>query len=127
MIIVCVDAEPNTLMRTIKMCKKLPGKPTVFSFSRAKQALKWFDDHYADIALLDTNMPDLDGMSLAAYIKEKSSDTSVIFVSDDARYAVDAFGVRAVGFVLKPLKIERLRAEVAYAMSNKTIMDRRKI
>ena len=123
--IVCVDNELNTLTRTVKMCKKLPSKPTVFSFSRAKQALKWFDDHYTDIALLDTNMPDLDGMSLAAFIKEKSPDTSVIFVSDDPRYAVDAFGVRALGFVLKPLKMERLRAEVAYAMSNKTIMDLR--
>lgn len=125
--IVCVDSEPDTLSRTVKMCKKLPNKPTVFSFSRAKQALKWFDDHYADIALLDTNTPDLDGMSLAAFIREKSPDTSVIFVSGDPRYALDAFEVRALGFVLKPLKMERLREEVDYAISNKAIMDKRKI
>lgn len=122
--IVCVDNEPNTLVKTVRMCKKLPCKPTVFSFSRSQQAVKWFEDHSADIALLDTNMPDLDGVSLAALIKQRSPHTSVIFVSDDPRYAIDAFEVRALGFVLKPLKMERLRAEIEYAISNRAIMDR---
>lgn len=65
-----------------------------------------------------------EGMALAGFIKEKPTYTSLFFVSDDPRYAVDAFGVRALGFVLKTFKKERLREEIVYAMSNKAVTDR---
>lgn len=116
--IICVDDEPLLLNTVIELCSKLPQENEVIPFTKARKALEWFDDNKADIALLDIQMPDLDGITLAAGIKVKSPDTAVIFLTGYSQYAVDAFKVRASGYLLKPIKYESLAEEIEYALKN---------
>lgn len=58
-----------------------------------------------DIAFLDIQMPGLTGLEVAQGIE---SDTRVVFVTAYDQYAVEAFEARAVDYLLKPLKAERL-------------------
>lgn len=63
-----------------------------------------------DLAFLDIQMPGLTGLEVAQGIE---GTTRVVFVTAYDQYAVDAFDARAVDYLLKPLKAERLAACVA--------------
>lgn len=58
-----------------------------------------------DIAFLDIQMPGLTGLEVAQGIE---GDTRVVFVTAYDQYAIEAFEARAVDYLLKPLKAERL-------------------
>lgn len=115
--IICVDDEELVLGLTVSLCEELPQKPVVQGFQSAEEALGWLKIHKADIALLDINMPDMDGLTLAARVKELRPDMAVIFLTGYAEYAVDAFKLHASGYLMKPVSRERLAAEVEYALS----------
>ena len=114
--IICVEDEALILGLTVSMCRELACAPTVEGFRRADEALDWVRTHTPDIALLDINMPDMDGLTLAARLKELRPDVAVIFLTGYSEYAVDAFGLHASGYLLKPVSAERLAAEIDYAM-----------
>ena len=117
MTIICVDDEKQTVMRTADVCRRLESVDEAISFTSAKKALGYFDEHNVDIAVLDIVMPQMTGIKLAALIKEKSPQTAIIFLTTFPQYAMDAFAVHATGYMLKPLDEERLTEEIRYALS----------
>lgn len=114
--IICVDDERLVLELTVSMCRKLAQVTEAEGFQRSVDALAWLRIHTVDIAILDINMPDMDGLVLAARIKELSPDTAIIFLTGYAQYAVNAFALRASGYLLKPVNEKRLAEEIDYAM-----------
>ena len=60
-----------------------------------------------DIAFLDIHMPDLDGLGVADVLASQPSPPAVVFVTAYDRYAVKAFEVRALDYLLKPYDRER--------------------
>jgi two-component SAPR family response regulator len=100
------------------MCRDIAGPDSgVEEFLFAQDALDWLDaGNTADVALLDIDMPDMNGLVLAAKIKEKSPDTSIIFLTGYSQFAVDAFALHASGYLLKPVSKEKLAAEIRYAL-----------
>lgn len=119
MTILCVDDEKLLLEDTVSMCRELPQIGDVQGFSRAKDALAWIREHPADVALLDINMPDMSGLALAAEIKRIRPATAIIFLTGYSEYALQAYQVRAIGYLVKPVNREQLAAEVAYATEGK--------
>ena len=114
--ILCVDDEVLILELTVAMCRALPQKPEVTGVSSAEEALGFLGGNQADIAILDINLPDMDGITLAARIKELQPDISIIFLTGYSEYAVDAFGLHASGYLLKPVNAKRLADEIEYAV-----------
>ncbi len=117
--IVCVDDETLILQLTVSQCESLPGKPSVTGFQYAEEALAYVEANPVDIALLDIDMPDMNGLLLAAKMKEACPEVSVIFLTGFSEYAVDAFAIHASGYLLKPVSKERLIEEIAYALANR--------
>ena len=117
--IICVDDETLILELTVSMCAGLPQKPEVRGFQKANDALQWLREHRVDIVILDINMPDMNGIVLAAKIKEIRPDAAIIFLTGHAEYALDAFGLHASGYLLKPVSGEKLAAEIEYAMRDR--------
>ena len=114
---ICVDDERILVEDIAGMCLELPEIDDVKSFFRARDALSWLKEHPADLALLDINMPDMNGITLASEMKAMYPDIAVIFLTAYSEYAVDAFSVRAAGYLMKPVTKEALAADVAYALS----------
>ena len=117
--VICVDDENLILQLTVSLCRELPQITDVIGFPGAAEALEWMKDNEAEIALLDINMPEMDGLTLAAKIKEMHPDTAIIFQTGYSEYAVDAFAMHASGYLLKPINKERLSAEVDHALEGK--------
>lgn len=72
-----------------------------------------------DLALLDVEMSGMTGIELAAVLKQRQPDAAVVFLTAYPKYAVDAFAVRASGYLLKPVTPEALAADVAHALSGR--------
>ena len=111
---ICVDDEPLAAEYTTAQCLHLPEIEEAKGFTDAKLALDWIDSHPVDLAILDINMPEIDGITLAARIKEKHPQTAVIFLTAYRQYALDAYSVHPAGYLLKPVSLEKLAAEVSY-------------
>ena len=81
---ICVDDEPLAVEYTLGQCARLEEIDDVRGFTDGQAALDWLRDHPADLALLDINMPRLDGITLAARIKEMTQRITQI-VADDLK------------------------------------------
>lgn len=87
------------------------GKLTLFQDGRA--ALEFAKENSVDAAFLDMEMSGIHGLELARALKEHSPDTRVVFVTAYSEYALDAWGVDATGYLLKPYTAADIRKELA--------------
>jgi two-component system response regulator AlgR len=62
-----------------------------------------------DLVLLDVHMPGVDGMALAASLRQMASPPQIIFVTAYAEHAVQAFDLEAIDYLTKPVRLERLQ------------------
>ena len=115
--VICVDDERLLAEHVAKLCRELPDVEEAYPFSQPARALEWLENHPVDLALLDIDMPGMDGMELAARIKEEHPKTAIIFLTGYSRYAVDAFRLRVSGYLLKPVDPGQLAEEVEYVFA----------
>ena len=114
---ICVDDEIILAQHTAALCRALPQIEITEAFVSGEDALDWLKENNADIALLDIDMPGMNGIELAKKIKELYQNTAIIFLTGYPQFAVDAFQIRASGYLLKPVSREDLSREVTYALS----------
>ena len=116
---ICVDDEPLVLQLTLSLFRDLRGFQEVEGFAGPLEALDWLENHTPDIALLDIDMPGMNGLELARRIRDMHPDTAVIFLTGYSEYALDAFQLHASGYLMKPINREKLASEVEYALSGR--------
>ena len=119
--LICVDDERLLMEDTLEICLQMPEISYAKGFVSAIEALKWVKSNPTDIALLDIDMPRINGLQLAARIKETSPETAIIFITGYSQYAVGAFAIRASGYLLKPVSKELLYDEIKYIMTRKPL------
>jgi two-component system LytT family response regulator len=69
----------------------------------------------ADVVFLDIRLPDADGMSVARLLRDSTSGPLVVFTTAFEQYAVDAFEVQAIDYLLKPFDDARFQAALRRA------------
>lgn len=69
-----------------------------------------------DIFLLDPDVADGDGLSLAREIRASLPECDIILMSESEKYAVEGYSVFLVGYILKPASQEDLRVPFLYAL-----------
>lgn len=76
-----------------------------------QEALELCNQLQPDILFTDIRMPMMDGLEVALRLKEQGSNTKIIIISgvQDFSYAKTALSVNAVGYILKPVKIDELK------------------
>ena len=73
---ICVDDENLILDLTVALLEDFGFFDEVRGFSSGEAALKYMDENNISLALLDVDMPEMNGLTLAKIIKEKSPQTS---------------------------------------------------
>lgn len=79
------------------------------------EALDQLLRHGADVVLLDIRMPAMDGIELAQHLQKMPQPPAVIFTTAYDDYAIKAFEVNAIDYLLKPIRSERLAAALKKA------------
>jgi two-component system, LytTR family, response regulator AlgR len=80
-------------------------------------ALNFLNENQVDIALLDIRMPSMDGIEVARHALKLDSPPAIIFTTAFDAYAVKAFELNAVDYLLKPIRRERLLTALKKATS----------
>lgn len=65
-----------------------------------------------DVVFMDIEMPEINGLELAEQLLEKQPDISVVFVTAYNEYAVEAFELNALDYIVKPVQLERLKKSI---------------
>lgn len=68
-----------------------------------------------EVVLLDIRMPGVDGIETAHHLNAMQNPPAVVFTTAYDEYAIDAFDARAIGYVLKPVRRERLERALQHA------------
>ena len=112
------NLELKVLEKTVK--KHFVDELEIFASSNGRKASQICDEVKPDIALLDIEMPGMNGIELAKYIKEKYAECIIIFITayDRFDYAIEAMHIKAFDYLLKPWKEERLCELINTAIEN---------
>ncbi len=107
--VLIVDDEPLARERLARLVGQLDGYRVLEPLaSNGEEALMLIDSLRPDIVLLDIRMPGLDGLQVAARLCERETPPAVIFCTAHDEFALEAFQVSAVGYLVKPVRPEAL-------------------
>jgi len=109
-----VDDEAPARRRLRAALGQVPGITCVTESATGREALEAIRRDAPDLAFLDIEMPDLDGLALAAMLRGQAT-TAVVFVTAHEQYAVGAFALQALDYLLKPLDEDRVAEAVRRA------------
>ncbi|NNC52420.1 MAG: response regulator transcription factor [Erythrobacter sp.] len=114
-----VDDEPLAVERMQVICAKMDDLNVVGTASDGAQALRLVEALSPDLILLDMTMPEVDGLSVAKTLSKQEERPAVVFVTAHDNYAVEAFDLDAVDYVLKPVKPDRLERAIQRALARR--------
>ena len=115
-----VDDEPLALERMELICAGLPGLRVVGTARDGAAALAAITELSPELVLLDMTMPELDGLAVARALIKRDQAPAVVFVTAHENFAVEAFDLDAVDYVLKPVTPERLERAVVRAIARRS-------
>lgn len=111
--VLIADDEPIERVVISKFIQKNYGDQLeIIQAVNGREAITLFEEKNCDIALLDIEMPGINGLDAAEAIRKKNRDCSIIFLTafDEFNYARRAIYVRALDYLLKPGSDEELMA-----------------
>jgi two-component system response regulator AlgR len=108
-----VDDEPLAIERLQLLCARQPDINLIGTASDGEAALRLTEQLKPDLLLLDIAMPGKDGLDVARALSGKADAPAIIFVTAFDRFAVEAFDVAAIDYVLKPVESERLTLAIS--------------
>ena len=110
--ILLVDDENLQLTRLEECVKQVLPEAELFTYSNPVKALEESKDTQIDIAFLDIEMPQINGIVLAKSLKGINPKINIIFVTAYNNYALEAYRLHASGYVSKPVNAEKIKEEV---------------
>ena len=113
--VVVADDEPLAISRLSSGFAKMPDIELVGTAQDGKTALDLIRATSPDIAFLDIKMPSLSGLDVAKALGVGGAP-AIIFVTAFGRFAIKAFELAAVDYLLKPVDLTRLREAIDRAM-----------
>ena len=115
------DDEPLAVERMQIICAGIPALAVVGTANDGAAALRLIDALTPDLVLLDMTMPELDGLSVARRLGGKENAPAIVFVTAHDSFAVEAFDLDAVDYVLKPVTAERLERAIGRALARRGV------
>lgn len=109
--VVVVDDEPLPRQRVSDLASQHPALTVVGEATNGTEALDVIVELRPDLVFLDIQMPELDGLQVAASLVD-DDPPAIVFVTAFDEYAIRAFEVDAIDYLLKPVTPERFTAAV---------------
>ncbi|MCC5911832.1 MAG: response regulator transcription factor [Clostridiaceae bacterium] len=107
-VLIC-DDHKHTRKMLEKIASENPLTNNIFTAEDGVGAVKVAKQEEIDIALLDIDMPNLNGIDTAKLISKMSPETRFVFITAHMEYAIDSFAVHPYNYLLKPIHIGGLK------------------
>ncbi|MEK3731904.1 MULTISPECIES: response regulator [Paenibacillus] len=113
--VIVIDDEKAMHLIMGKMLRKLPGIELAGCFADTASASRYIQEHEVHVAFVDISMPQESGMQFAERMAAQRPDLHVIFVTSHKGYALDAFELSALDYIVKPVSLERVEKSIKRA------------
>jgi two-component system, LytTR family, response regulator AlgR len=113
--VLIVDDEAPARERLRSLLTEIGNLDIAGEAANGEQAIRLAVDLSPDVVLLDVRMPGIDGIEAARQLNSLVEPPAVIFTTAYDEYAVNAFDAQAVGYLLKPIRKEKLAASLTQA------------
>lgn len=110
-----VDDEAPARERLARLVAEIDGWASAGTCVSGAEALEAVARERPDVVLLDIEMPGMSGIEVAHRLAALGAPPAVVFTTAYDQFALDAFDSRAAGYVLKPVRRERLAAALEHA------------
>lgn len=110
--ILIADDEAPARNRLRELLGDIDNITLVGEAKNGKQALALAEETHADVLLLDIRMPQMDGIEAAMHLQKLNPPPAIIFTTAFDGYALQAFDMNAVDYLLKPIRLERLQTAI---------------
>jgi two-component system response regulator AlgR len=105
-----VDDEPPARARLGALLRELNQVEVIGEAGDAGETLAMLEKLAPDILYLDVRMPGMSGLELARHLARLPDPPAIIFTTAHGEHAMEAFEAEAVGYLLKPVRKEKLAA-----------------
>jgi two-component system LytT family response regulator/two-component system response regulator LytT len=109
---IVVDDEQLARDELRFLLEQLDDVDVVAQAGNGVEALRAIEELQPDLVMLDVQMPGLTGFEVARRVVQAGIESQLVFVTAYDQYAIDAFEVNAVDYLLKPVEPERLAMAV---------------
>lgn len=113
--ILIVDDEKPARDRLRQLIDDFAVHEVVGEAGNGQDAIAIAEQLHPDVVLLDIRMPGVDGIETAHHLNSMEEPPAVVFTTAYDEYAIAAFDARAIGYVLKPVRRERLERALEQA------------
>jgi two-component system response regulator AlgR len=105
-----VDDEAPARARLTALLRELDQVEVIGEARDAMEALRQLTELKAGLLYLDVRMPGMSGLELARHLARLDDPPAIIFTTAHGEHAMEAFEAEAVGYLLKPIRKEKLAA-----------------
>lgn len=124
---ILIDDERIALNQLAEVLSKFEHVEIIGMFSNPLGALINIQTLNPDVVFIDINMPNISGLYLAEQITNMFEDIKIVFVSAYDKYAINAFEINALDYLLKPASKDRMDKCISKLLKNKSKTDNNKI
>ncbi|QDK99073.1 response regulator transcription factor [Acinetobacter tandoii] len=105
-ILIC-DDEPLAVERLSRLVTQM-GHQVIATAAYGQEAIEMVQFYQPDVVLLDIQMPEMDGLTCAQYLRQLKPSPAIVFCTAYDQHALDAFKSHAEGYLLKPIMQQEL-------------------
>ena len=117
--VIIIDDEPAMHLLLRKMLEKIPEVQVAGTFANTKSAFAFLNEHNdIGLAFVDISMAGENGLEFAARMEASGSPVQLVFVTSHKEYALDAYELYVLDYLVKPVVQERLQRTVHRALAN---------
>lgn len=105
---VLLDDEQYVLDNLVFLLKQFDNVEILLATTEWKEAMQMLLSQEVDVVFADIEMPGMTGLELGEWISVKAPTVKLVFLTAHTQYALEAFQVRAVDYILKPVTVKKL-------------------
>ena len=113
--ILIVDDETPARNRLRDLLQECYPDIVLDEASNGQQALEMIANNPPQVVLLDIKMPVMDGIAVASHLQELEAPPAVVYTTAYDNHAMQAFDLNAIDYLLKPIRLERLKTALQKA------------
>lgn len=107
--VIIVDDEKHAINTLKRNLSGIIDDSNITTFDRSINALEYIKENEVDVAFLDVDMPEINGINLAKEMKKYKPKVNIIFCTGYSEYMQQAIKLHASGYLLKPSDKEKVK------------------